>query len=64
MVDQATNSLCKAHSGFEAKIETLEGNVSDLWSKWNGMQRIVLAIFVTLSLNLVALLFLLLKTFK
>lgn len=59
-----SQSICKAHSGFDARIENLEENVKKIWDNWNSMQRIILAIFITLSLNLVGLIFLLLRTTK
>lgn len=48
------NNRCKAHSGLEARIENMEGNVKKLWTKWDKMQSIVIGIFVTMSLNLIA----------
>ena len=47
------NQICKAHSGLEKGIETLEGSVVELWKKWNGMQRILFAILGAIILNLV-----------
>jgi len=55
------NGICKAHSGFKAKIEDLESNVSRLWEKWDGMQKMIIGIFVTLSLNLIGVIFILVK---
>ena len=53
MTEAGNGLICKAHSGFEAKINELENNVSKLWSKWDGMQKMVLGVFVTLSINLI-----------
>ncbi len=53
MNHELQNNRCKAHSGFEAKIEILEDNVKRLWTKWDKMQSIVIGIFVTMSLNLI-----------
>jgi len=47
------NYICKKHSGFKSKIESLEDNVSKLWDKWDSMQKMIIGIFVTLFLNLV-----------
>jgi len=47
-------NICKAHSGFDARLENMEDNVSKLWTKWDKMQSIVIGIFVTMSLNLIA----------
>lgn len=57
------NSLCKAHSGIKARVGALEDNVKALWENWNSMQKIVLAIFITLSINLLGVVFLLLRTY-
>lgn len=54
MEQELQNNRCKAHSGLEAKIEILEDNVKRLWTKWDKMQNIVIGIFVTMSLNLIA----------
>ena len=55
------NNLCKQHSGFKAQIEDLEDKVTELWKKWDGMQKMILAVFITLSLNLLGVGFLLLR---
>ena len=55
------NGICKKHSGIERDIRHLEDNVSELWKHWNGMQKTIIAIFVTLSLNLIGVIFLLLR---
>ncbi len=46
-------NICKAHSGFDARIKNMEDNVKRLWTKWDKMQTIVIGIFVTMSLNLI-----------
>lgn len=51
------NQICKAHSGLEKGIETLEGNVAELWKKWNSMQRLLFGIFGAAILNLLILIF-------
>ena len=55
MNESANNSLCKQHSGFKARIETLESNVTELWKKWNGMQKILFMTFGAVILNLLIL---------
>jgi len=55
------NNLCKAHSGIIERIKDCERNVRALWNKWDRMQITVLAIFITLSLNLIGVIFLLIK---
>lgn len=54
MNQQLQNNTCKAHSGLEKQIEALEANVSKLWERWDKMNTIVIGIFATLSLNLIA----------
>jgi len=55
MNQQSNNqNICKAHSGLEARIKNMEDNVKKLWAKWDKMQTIVIGIFVTMSLNLIA----------
>lgn len=53
MDEWENSSVCKKHSGIKAKIEILERNVSELWRKWDSMQKMLIGIFVTLSLNLI-----------
>lgn len=53
--------ICTEHSGFKARIETMEKNVTELWSKWNGLQKTIIGIFVTLCMNLLGIIFLLLR---
>lgn len=55
------NNHCKAHSGILERMKDCEKNVSALWQKWDKMQITVLAIFITLSLNLIGIIFLLMK---
>ncbi len=54
---ETNNQLCKAHSGFKARIETMEGQMQELWKKWNGMQKMLFMIFGAVILNLVMLIF-------
>lgn len=56
------NEICKEHSGFLARIKDLEDNVSKLWAKWDNMQKMVVGIFVMLSMTLISVVFLLLRT--
>jgi len=55
------NDLCKEHSGFLARIKKLEDNVGQLWHKWDGMQKLVIGIFGALIINLICVIFLLLR---
>ena len=56
-------ALCNEHSGFNVKLNTLENNVRQLWKRWDWLQKIVLGIFITLSLNLLGILALLAKSY-
>jgi len=56
-----SNSLCKEHSGFKARIKELEDNIHKLWDKWDNMQKTIIGIFVVLSMNLIGVIFLLLR---
>lgn len=47
------DEVCKAHSGFKSKIETLEDNVSRLWEKWDSVQKLLIGTTVAIVLNLV-----------
>lgn len=64
MNQKYNNAICKEHSGFKARIEDLENNVSRLWKKWDGMQKMVLGVFITLSINLICVILLLVRTFR
>ena len=46
------DEVCKAHSGFYSKIETLEDNVSKLWEKWESVQKLLICTTVAIVLNL------------
>ena len=56
------DSVCKAHSGFVSDIRTLERNVTNLWSKWDNMQRLLIGTLVSTCLSLIGVIFLLVKT--
>jgi len=44
---------CHAHSGICKTVKTLEANVTELWKNWNGMQKILIGIFVGVIMNLI-----------
>ena len=54
-------AICKEHTGLVARIKTLEDNVGKLWAKWDGMQKMTLGIFIALAMNLIGVIFLLLR---
>ena len=49
-------SLCKEHSGLVARIKTCEGNVTELWNKWNGMQKIIITLLLSNLIGVIVLL--------
>jgi len=53
--------VCLKHSGVCAKIDTLEGNVSKLWAKWDGIQKLLIGTLVSTALSLMGIIFLLLR---
>jgi hypothetical protein len=54
---------CNEHSGFEARIKSVEDNVKSLWNRWDWIQKIVLGVFITLSLNLIGVIALIVRTY-
>ena len=50
------NSICKEHSGLKARIDALEGNVTELWRKWNGMQKIIITLLLSNLIGVIILL--------
>ena len=53
--------VCKEHSGLLARIRALEGNVSELWTKWNGMQKMLVGTLVSALLSFVGVIVLLIR---
>ena len=51
------NQICKAHSGFNARIEQCEDDVSALWKKWDRMQVMIVATLVGVIANLLVVIF-------
>ena len=45
--------ICHKHSGICVKIGTLEANVSKLWEKWDGIQKLVIGTLVSAILSLI-----------
>ena len=62
MPNGKTNYVCKEHSGFKERLKDCEGNVTELWNHWNGMQKMVIGIFVTLSFNLIGVIIIVVMT--
>jgi len=55
------NEVCFKHSGMEAKVISLEDNVSKLWTKWDSMQKLLVGTLASTILSLIGVLFLLLR---
>jgi len=60
-MNDTQNTVCKAHSGVKSDIENMKNDIKKLWEKWDNMQKTIIAVFVTLSLNLLGVIFLLLR---
>ena len=58
---QTNNNICKQHSGFDERLKGVENDVNTLLEKWDGMQKLVIGIFVAFSLNLIGIIAILLK---
>ena len=61
MDNPTANNVCKAHSGFGERLKKLEANVKALWEKWDWMQKMIVGVFVVLCMNLIGVIFLLLR---
>ena len=54
------NTLCKAHSGLNARLDTAEDNVSRLWKKWDSMQKLLIGSLLAGMFNLAGIIVILL----
>jgi hypothetical protein len=54
--NKTNNTVCKAHSGLIARIESCEENVKALRKKWDNNQKLMLVILGGIIANLVILL--------
>jgi hypothetical protein len=61
MDTQSQNYICREHSGVIERIKDCEDNVSKLWGKINKIQAMTLGVFIALSLNLIGVIFLILR---
>ena len=52
------NEICKEHSGLVARLAACEANVTELWKKWNGMQKVIMTLLLS---NLIGVIVLLIK---
>lgn len=58
------NFVCKKHSGLETDIKHLEDNVKQLWDKWDFMTKAVVGFLTAAILNLVGIIYLVVKISK
>ena len=58
----ADNNLCKQHSGFLARIETLETNVHELWKNWNGQQKMIIGTLISALLSFTGVAYLIIRS--
>ena len=49
----AEDGYCKMHTGFEARIATMENNIKSLWAKLDRIQLTLFGIFAALVTNLI-----------
>jgi len=56
MAENNSNHICKAHSGFEARIRNCERTNSDQWGEINGMKKLVITTLGSAVLTLLVVL--------
>jgi len=56
------NNLCKQHSGFKARIESLEDKVTELWKKYDAIQKTMFGAALALIINLIVVITILIRT--
>jgi len=61
-MSESDNNLCKQHSGFKAKIESLEKNMTELWNKYNAIQKTMFGAAIALIMNLIVVITILIRT--
>lgn len=54
MSDESENNglICKQHSGVMARVKQLEGDLKNLWRKYDNMQKTLIGILIVLVANL------------
>lgn len=55
--------VCHEHSGVIAEVTILKQGVKALWEKWDRLQMMLISSLAAAILNLVAVIFLLVRTF-
>ena len=53
--------VCHKHSGVCKSITVLEANVSRLWEKWDGIQKLLIGTLASAVLGLAGIIFLIFK---
>ena len=53
--------VCHKHSGMCKSITVLEANVSKLWEKWDGIQKLLIGTLASAVLGLAGIIFLIFK---
>ena len=54
-------NFCQDHSGTCVRLEKLEGNVSNLWKKWDSIHALLVGTLATGIISLLGVVILLLK---
>ena len=55
------NEFCREHSGVKVELVNIKKDISALWNKWDNMQKMIVGIFITLSMNLLGVIILLIR---
>jgi|GEM_PF-6224404 hypothetical protein len=53
--------FCDKHENFAVRIEHMERDIHSLWDKWDSIQKTMTGVFITLCLNLIGVVFILLR---
>ncbi len=53
--------ICEEHSGVCSDIKHLDDNVSQLWKKWDSMQKLLISTAVTSVVTLIGVILILVK---
>lgn len=61
-MNAAVGLTCHEHSGTCVRLDTLEGDVTTLKSKWENMQSLLIGTLISTILSLLGVVFLLLKS--
>ena len=56
-----TNNICREHSGFCVRLNDLDRNMSDLWKKYDSMQKLLIFALAGIISNLIGVILMLIK---